>query len=38
MPDRDPPEFLKFTNFDHIYGEKSCFQGTKDELSKIDLN
>ena len=32
------PDLLTFTNFDHIYEKKSCFQGTKEVLSEIDLN
>jgi hypothetical protein len=29
-------DLLTFTNFDHIYEERSCFQGTQEVLSEID--
>jgi len=30
------PDLLTFNIFDHFYGEKSCFWGTKEVLSEID--
>jgi len=30
------PDLLTFANFEHFYGEGSCFQGTKEVLSEID--
>ena len=29
-------DLLTFTYFDHIYGEKSCFQGARKLLMKTD--
>jgi hypothetical protein len=33
---RFSPDLLTFANFDHFYGKKSCFQGTKEALLEID--